>query len=94
MPQYPYVKDYKECANQKEMQASALRDCRAFLNKDKFDQITRAYRDLPMKLEYSQFSFQMAFLVGIEGYPVTVWYDYIYGTFNEAKGLWEGEAHG
>lgn len=57
-------------------QQSALDDIRRFLGLDHFNQLTadfRAYRPL----EINQFS-MFAGIAGIEGYPVEVWYKYIY----------------
>lgn len=73
-----YTVDYSGLSEQKK-QDKAIADIIAYLGQDKFDAITvelKKYIADGAQLVHVQF--QLSF-VGIQGYPVTAWYEYCGG---------------
>ena len=74
-----YDIDYSAIPESFLKEEAAIQDIKNYLGgQEKFDEISNAYLKEP-PLPYKTFSVQMAIVVGLVGYPVTVWYDYIYG---------------
>lgn len=57
--------------------ARAIQDIKDYLGEDKFESTTEIMRR--EMIPYEQFTMAMAFMAGIEGYPVKAWYEHVYG---------------
>lgn len=57
----------------------AIEDVKEFLGKEKFDKLTKEFREVPQdQMSLDKFTNYVS-LAGIQGYPVKAWYNYIYG---------------
>ena len=68
--------------SEEEKQEKALNDIKDYLGEPKFNEITSAFRNTyPVGVKVptlGQFRFKLSF-VGVQGYPVEVWYSHIFG---------------
>lgn len=60
----------------------AINDCKLYLGDEKFEEVTESAKI--EKPPFSMWAKMLGFMAGIEGYPVTAWYQYIFG-FDSTK---------
>lgn len=75
-----YTTDYSKIPEQ-EKAAKALKDIRAYLGDERFEQVEGIFRK-EGPIDIRSFAFNCSMFLGIEGYPVTVWHESLYGKPN------------
>lgn len=70
--------DYTSMKTEDEKEAKALADCKEWFGEERYEKIVQTFKAEKTVPTFQKFSFLLC-MGGVEGYPVRVLYEHIYG---------------